>query len=146
MLVSRKTKNLVEDLAGSAYFGLNGFTSNSSGIAEGQPFAVLRGTAYARDANGNFILNANGFPTAAATETYLGDPNPDWRGALGTSISYKGFTLSALLETSQGNDVWNGTRGVLNFFGIHPDTAIESVASQDLTTAAGNYYSCRNYF
>ncbi|MEQ6124582.1 SusC/RagA family TonB-linked outer membrane protein [Pseudotenacibaculum sp. MALMAid0570] len=133
-----KNKNLVEDLAGSAYFGLNGFTSNSSGIAEGQPFAVLRGTAYARDANGNYILNANGFPTAAATETYLGDPNPDWRGALGTSVSYKGFTLSALLETSQGNDVWNGTRGVLNFFGIHPDTAVETVASQNLTTAGGN--------
>lgn len=136
-LTFTRNRNMVEDLAGSAYFALNGFTSNSSGIAEGQPFGVLRGTAYARDASGNLILNANGFPTAAATETYLGDPNPDWRGSLGTSVSYKGFTLSALLETSQGNDVWNGTRGVLYFFGIHPDTAIETVASTNLTTAGG---------
>lgn len=129
--------SLVEDMAGSSYFILNGFTSNSSGVAEGQPFAVLRGTAYDRDANGDFILNANGFPTASPTESFLGDPNPDWRGGLGTTVQYKGFTLSALFETSQGNDVWNGTRGVLNFFGIHPDTAVESVASQDLVNANG---------
>ena len=130
-------KPLVTDMAGSAYFGLNGFTSNSSGVAEGQPFAVLRGTEYARDASGAYVLNSLGFPTAAATESFLGDPNADWRGGLGTTVSYKNFTLSALLETSQGNDVWNGTRGVLYFFGIHPDTAIETVASQDLRTAYG---------
>ena len=124
-------------MAGSAYFGLNGFTSNSSGVAEGQPFAVLRGTEYARDASGAYVLNSLGFPTAAATESFLGNPNADWRGGLGTTVSYKNFTLSALLETSQGNDVWNGTRGVLYFFGIHPDTAIETVASQDLRTAYG---------
>ncbi len=132
-----RNRNLVEDLAGSAYFGLNGFTASSSGVGEGQPFAVLRGTRYARNADGSFVLNANGFPTAATTEEYIGDPNPDWRGSLGTTLSYKGFTLSALLETSQGNDVWNGTRGVLYFFGIHQDTAIETVASQNLVNASG---------
>ena len=132
-----QNRSLVEDMAGSAYYLLNGFTSNSSGVAEGQPFAVLRGTKYARDANGAFILNANGFPTASATEEFLGDPNADWRGGLGTNISYKGFTLSALLETSQGNDVWNGTKGVLYFFGIHPETAVETVASQNLVNADG---------
>ncbi|NNE32158.1 MAG: SusC/RagA family TonB-linked outer membrane protein [Winogradskyella sp.] len=130
--------SLVEDMAGSAYFALNGFTSNSSGVAEGQPFGVLRGTKYARDSNGDLILNANGFPTASATEDFISDPNPEWRGGLGTSVSYKGFRLSALLETSQGNDVWNGTKGVLYFFGIHPDTAVETVASQDLVNSAGD--------
>ena len=40
--------------------------------------------------SGNYVLNANGFPTASATESFLGDPNADWRGGLGTNISYKG--------------------------------------------------------
>ena len=132
-----QNKNMVEDLAGSAYFALNGFTSNSSGIAEGQPFGVLRGTKYARDANGDYILDANGFPTAAPTEDFISDPNPEWRGGFGTQVSYKGFTLSALFETSQGNDVWNGTKGVLYYFGIHPDTAVETVASQNLVNSVG---------
>jgi len=124
-------------LQGSSYFLLNGFTSNSSGIAEGQPFGVLRGTKYARNTDGSYITDANGFPTASPTSDFIGDPNPDWRGGLGTSVSYKGLTLSAQFETSQGNDVWNGTKGVLYWFGIHPDTAVETVASQDLVNNAG---------
>ena len=132
-----QNKNIVESLQGSSYFLLNGFTSNSSGIAEGQPFGVLRGTKYARNTDGSYITDANGFPTASPTADFIGDPNPDWRGGLGTSISYKGLTLSAQLETSQGNDVWNGTKGVLYWFGIHPDTAVETVASQDLVNNAG---------
>ena len=141
-----QNRSLVEDMAGAGYFTLDGFTSTSSGVAEDQPFAVLRGGVYDRDANGNFVLNANGFPTAAATNEFIGDPNPDWRGGLGTTVSYKGITLSAQLETSQGNDVWNGTRGVLNFFGIHPDTANETVASQDLLNANGELITAGTTF
>lgn len=133
-----KNKSLVEDMSGSAFFGLNGFTSNSSGVAEGQPFGIIRGTRYARDANGDYVLDANGFPTASPTTDFISDPNPTWRGGLGTSISYKGFTLSGQFETSQGNQVWNGTKGVLYFFGIHQDTAVESVASQNLVNATGD--------
>lgn len=130
-------KNVVENMAGSAYSLLNGFTGTSSGVAEGQPFAVLRGTRYARKADGSYDLDSYGFPKAATEDDFLGDPNPDWRGSLGTTINFKNFTLTALLETSQGNDVWNGTRGVLYFFGIHPNTAVESVASKDLKNASG---------
>ncbi|MCB4799241.1 SusC/RagA family TonB-linked outer membrane protein [Neotamlana laminarinivorans] len=142
------TKNVSEvvDMAGSGYFSLNGFTSTSSGVAEGQPFAVLRGGVYDRDDNGDYILNEYGFPTAAAEADFIGDPNPDWRGGIGTSITYKNFSLSALLEVSQGNDVWNGTRGVLNYFGVHPDTAVESVASQDLVNAFGDVISAGSTF
>ncbi|WP_442265478.1 SusC/RagA family TonB-linked outer membrane protein [Tenacibaculum sp. ZS6-P6] len=141
-----QNRSLVENMAGAGYFTLNGFTSTSSGVAENQPFAVLRGGVYDRDANGDLVLNANGFPTAAATNEFIGDPNPDWRGGLGTTVSYKGITLSAQVETSQGNDVWNGTRGVLNFFGIHPDTANETIASQDLLNADGDLIAAGTAF
>ncbi|MDE3741571.1 SusC/RagA family TonB-linked outer membrane protein [Maribacter polysaccharolyticus] len=132
-----QNKSKVEDMAGSGYYLLNGFAGTSSGVAEGQPFAVLRGGLYARDDNGDLILNDYGFPVADTEAGYLGDPNPDWRGGLGTSVSWKGLTLSAMLETSQGNDAWNGTRGALTFFGISPETDVETVASQDLVNAAG---------
>ncbi len=48
----------------------------------------------------------------AAEEGVLGDPNPDWIGGLGTVLSWKGISLSAQFETSQGNDHWTGTAGV----------------------------------
>ena len=133
-----QNKNLVEDLAGSAYFILNGFTSTSSGIAEGEPFAVMRTGAYERDAAGNFVLNVNGFPNAASERKVgAGDPNPDFRAGLGTSMNYKNFSFTTLFESSQGNDVWNGTKGVLHFFGIHKNTETVNNTGATIVNAAG---------
>ena len=123
-----QNKNIVTDLAGSSYFILNGFTSTSSGIAEGYPFGVLRSGVYERDAAGNYVTNANGFPNAAAEKKIgVGDPNPDYRAGLGLNVDYKNISLSAMFETSQGNDVWNGTYGVLNYMGTHADTGALTV-------------------
>ncbi len=129
-----QNRNLVVDLKGSAYSILNGFTSTSSGIAEGFPFAVLRSGVYETDASGNYVLNANGFPNAAAEkEIGVGDPNADFRAGFGINIYYKNLSLTSVIETSQGNDVWNGTFGVLNYFGIHQDTAIKTVSDTGAT-------------
>ncbi|MFC4721434.1 SusC/RagA family TonB-linked outer membrane protein [Geojedonia litorea] len=132
-----QNKNEVTDLNGVQSVFLAGFTGTSSRIVEGHAVGTLWGGKFERNASGDLVLDANGFPTIAAEEGVLGDPNPDWIGGLGTVLSYKGFTLSAQLETSQGNDHWTGTEGVLKFFGIHPETANESTASQNLQTYDG---------
>ena len=43
------------------------------------------------------------------------------------NVDYKNISLSAMFETSQGNDVWNGTYGVLNYMGTHADTGALTV-------------------
>ena len=123
-----QNRNIVEDLQGSAYSILNGFTSTSSGIAEGFPYGVLRSGVYERDNGGNYVLNSNGFPNAAAEkEVGVGDPNANFRAGFGLNIYYKNLSLTSVIETSQGNDVWNGTYGVLHYFGIHENTAVKTV-------------------
>ena len=123
-----QNRNIVEDLQGSAYSILNGFTSTSSGIAEGYPFGVLRSRVYEIDNGGNYVLNSNGFPNAAAEkEVGVGDPNANFRAGFGLNIYYKNLSLTSVIETSQGNDVWNGTYGVLHYFGIHENTAVKTV-------------------
>jgi len=123
-----QNRNLVEDLQGSAYSVLSGFVSTSSGIAEGYPFAVLRSGVYERDSGGNYVLNSNGFPNAASEKQVgIGDPNSDFRAGFGLNIYYKNLSLTSVIETSQGNDVWNGTYGVLHYFGIHENTAVKTV-------------------
>ena len=130
-------RNKVTDLKGVESVFLAGFTGTSSRIVEGHPVGTLWGGKFARDNNGKYVLDSNGFPEIDEKEGVLGDPNPDWIGGLGTVLSYKGFTLSAQFETSQGNDHWTGTEGVLKFFGIHPETANETVATKDLKTFSG---------
>ena len=131
-------RNIVTKLPDVSRKILNGFTSTSSALVEGEPFAAIYGGRYAREADGSLSLNENGFPFNAATQGVIGDPNPDWRGGLGSEFTFKGLSLSVLFETAQGQDMWNGTYGVLHFFGIAPETANITTASQDLTTAIGD--------
>lgn len=130
-------RNVVTDLAGVQSVFLAGFTSTSSRVVEGEPMATLWGVGWQRDADGDLLLDANGFPQYSLEEGVLGDPNPDWIGGLGTTLNWKGIKLAVQMETSQGNDHWTGTEGVLRYFGIAPITANESTAPVDLTTYDG---------
>ncbi len=133
-----KNDNIVESLSGVQSYFLNGFTGTSSRVVEGEPFGALWSVPFARDDSGNLILDQDGFPTASDQEGVIGDPNPDWKGGLSTTVSFMGLTLSALFETSQGGDIWAGSKGVLYTFGIDPITANESIAPSDLTNYAGD--------
>ncbi|PHI20637.1 SusC/RagA family TonB-linked outer membrane protein [Lewinellaceae bacterium SD302] len=132
-------ENKVEKLPGVSRYILDGFASASSAVIEGQPFGALYGGVWLRDDAGEFVFedDNNGFPTNAPEQDVIGDPNADWRGGLGTEFTVKGLSFSVLFETAQGQDMWNGTQGVLNYFGIAPETANITVASQDLVTYFG---------
>ena len=128
-------RNEVTALEGTESLFLNGFTGSSSRAVLNQPLGVLWGGKFDRDASGALILDANGFPTAAASEGVIGDPNPKWRGALGTSFSYKNFKISTLFDASIGGQLWDGTSGALNNFG----KTIESANEVTLTSPTLNY-------
>ncbi|MDP5120933.1 MAG: TonB-dependent receptor, partial [Spirosomaceae bacterium] len=132
-----QNRNIVESLSGVQSIFLNGFTGTSSRVVEGEPFGTLWGGKWARDNGGNFVLDENGFPTVAAEEGILGDPNPQWRGGIGTNLSYKGITFSAQFETFQGASMWAGTQGVLNYFGISQESANEFTTTEELRTVDG---------
>lgn len=112
-------ENIVTELPdGIDQLSLAQFSALSSLIIEGQPYGVLVGTAYQRNAQGNLIIGSNGWPLINATQIKVGDPNPDWIAGLRNTFSYKGFTLSGLLDVRQGGDIWNGTKGVMNNLGV----------------------------
>lgn len=124
-----RNRNKVLSLAGTESLFLAGFEGSASRAVVGQPVGVIWGGRWDRNAEGELILDANGFPTVAPNEGILGDPNPDWRGGLGTTLRYKGFRLYALFETFQGGDMWAGTFGALHFFGRAWPTGAETTVS-----------------
>ncbi len=108
---------------------LNGFTSVSSNVIEGEPYGVIFGEALERvddpdsPFNGRLIIGPDGFPITANDSRILGDPNPDWQLGLTNAFTYKGLTLSALVDFRKGGDVWNGTYGIAQYFGVTQHSA-----------------------
>jgi TonB-linked SusC/RagA family outer membrane protein len=113
-----RNRNKVLSVSGAESLFLAGFVGTSARVVEGYPFSALWGGRYDRDETGNIRVGDNGFPVAAATEGVIGDPNPDWRAGLNTSLSYKGLRLYALVERQQGGDIWAGTESILRNFGV----------------------------
>ena len=48
---------------------------------------------------------------SATDQTYIGDPNPLFTYGLTNSFSYKGFRLNIFIQGSQGNDIFNASKG-----------------------------------
>ncbi len=132
-------RNEVTSLTGVESVDLTG-QSISSRAVEGEQLGVLWGTRAIRDDNGDFVLDANGFPQLASTQGVIGDPNPDWRGALGFRATFKNLSLNVLFETYQGADFAERTRFVLYDFGTYEDVGREVSLTQDLVNVRGDQF------
>lgn len=132
-------KNLVEDIKDVNSIFLAGFTGTSSRAVQDRALGVFWGGKWDRDVNNNLKLDANGFPTAAVNEGVIGDPNAKWRAGFGSTVSWKGLDINILFETSQGNQMWAGTYGVLNHFGISEETANLTTVSAAEAAVIKNY-------
>ena len=117
---SLNRSNVVSLAGASAYILPDSYMQNSS-LIPGQPFGIFYSTDFQKDESGKFILDANGFPQGGTGNEIIGNPNPNWRGGLGSTFSYKGLSLYVLFDRVAGNDFFNGTRGSLYAFGVHGD-------------------------
>ncbi len=95
-------------------------------IEPGYAYGVFRGSYALRDTNGNLIINpATGFPHLASAgdpEKIIGDPNPNFNIGLTNTFSFKGFTLSALIDYKDGGDIYSVTISSLLGRGVTKDT------------------------
>ncbi len=85
-----------------------GVTLNAS---VGQPFGALRGTNFVYHSDGSAIvyphfMSGVRFRKTASPEV-IGDINPDWRGGIMNTVSYKGLALSFLIDAQMGGDVFS---------------------------------------
>ncbi|WP_206106012.1 SusC/RagA family TonB-linked outer membrane protein [Olivibacter sp. XZL3] len=132
-----RNRNRVTDLAGTDLITFTG-GALSTVARVGSAMSTFYGGAYQRNPDGSLALTSTGFPQLSTESQIIGDPNPNWRGGIGTDLSYKKVHLHVLLETFQGGDFYEGTRGTLYNFGTHADVGHEVALTQDLYNYAGN--------
>lgn len=109
--------------------GLSGFVEPQVRAIEGQPYRVLYGLKWTRDENGNILIDddptneiMDGFPFSDPEQQDMGAVSPDWTSGITNTFSWKGISLSALVDIKKGGLMWNGTKGALYYFGTHKDT------------------------
>ncbi|MBS1604698.1 MAG: SusC/RagA family TonB-linked outer membrane protein [Bacteroidetes bacterium] len=115
-----------ELLPGVDELQLSNFANGSAGVAggiyavKGQPYPVIKTTDWVRDsANGKVIVDpVTGLPTLDPNEKVFGNTNPKDILGINTSVTYKGFTLSAVVDYRGGNYIMNSLGQNMDFTGV----------------------------
>ena len=136
-------RTIIESLAdGVKTQYLGGFSPGSYNIV-GEQYGQLYGGAFMRtnDASGTkfdpalpynpkgqLVINNDatdgdyGRPQVHPGDVKVGNPNPDFLLGITNSLSFRGFTISGLIDIRYGGEMWNGTLGALHNFGMSADT------------------------
>jgi len=105
---------------------LAGFTSTTSRVIAGEPYGVIYGNRYERveegELEGSLVIGTDGWPIADPSQGAIGNPNPDYLVGWRNTFSWKGISLTALLDFRQGGQMWNGTSGVMSYMGMTKET------------------------
>ncbi|WP_420147742.1 SusC/RagA family TonB-linked outer membrane protein [Spirosoma sp.] len=101
----------------SAFTGIGGYA------IVGEPLGVLYGSKWQRNADGQLIIGTNGVPLKEAAEGNIGNPYPNWLSNIRNTFTYKGVTLTALLDIRRGGAIWNGTYARLQRIGVTQESA-----------------------
>jgi outer membrane receptor protein involved in Fe transport len=116
----------IDETIGKGGIILSGFAGASSNAIAGEPYGVIYGDRYKRIEKGEYagklLIGNDGWPLADVESGVVGNPNPDWLMGWRNTFSFKGITLSGLIDIRKGGDMWNGTGGVMNYWGTGAET------------------------
>ncbi len=104
-------------------WGLNGPAMD---LYEGQEYGTITGYDYVYDANGNRILNDEGTKYKITdTRVPIGNASPDFLAGLNGELTYKNLSLSFLIDTKWGGDIYAGSYVIGLQTGQSPETLLE---------------------
>ena len=83
----------------------------------GQPYGAFYGQRFARAADGQLLIAADGLPFAASTQGLIGNITADWTAGLNNSFQYKQFRVNFFFDMRKGGDIENNVDGYGYFYG-----------------------------
>lgn len=98
-------------------------------------FLGLTGSEYYTDeATGEYIIDPKtGLYKVNSDNMIVGNREPDFIAGFTNTLSYKGFTLSFLLDFRKGGAVYDGTSYYMTSLGMHPQTLLNDRQSVSFT-------------
>jgi len=119
-----KNTNEVVDLAPDlkVYQLVNGPFAVSVNAEVGLPYGSLIGSSYVKDAEGNIIVDTDGYTLVGATKS-IGTVLPDFLLGVWNRFNFKGLELSALVDYREGGQLFSTTSMWGRYSGILEETA-----------------------
>jgi TonB-linked SusC/RagA family outer membrane protein len=105
--------------------GVGSFFQSNIGHMPGQPFGVIYGNSYVRDAQGSIVhemVNGIPVPKSEALNKVLGVGVAPTQMGFGVDLRYKSFTFNAFLEGKFGGSIVSNTNQKMKQYGLHEDT------------------------
>lgn len=122
-------KNEVIELApGVANIYLGGFTTPSIRALQGSTYPSIFGVGYLRDESGRIVVlddpgnTYHGMPLQDPVAKKVGDVQPDFEMGFSNTFSYKGITLTALVDWRQGGEMYSGNNRLGRLYGALSST------------------------
>ncbi|MDP4205762.1 MAG: TonB-dependent receptor, partial [Bacteroidota bacterium] len=106
----------------------------------GQKYGTLLGTAYLRNDKGQIVVDANGIPEADSNRKSLGSFQPKWTGGVTNTFSYKGVTLSFLVDAKVGGSLYSGSYAT----GLYTGVLAQTLPGRDAEHGGLAYYYSGN--
>lgn len=117
-----KIDNYVDELApGVENISLGGYVTPQVRAAAGEKYPVIYGVGYKRDANGNRLVDEDGFPIAGEAQV-IGKVSPDFIMGFNTTLRLWDCTISAVLDWKQGGQMYSRTSGLADYYGVSKRT------------------------
>ena len=106
--------------------GTGGFGDVIVEARKGQPYGVIRGFRYLRDAQGRIQVQ-DGFPLAEDTLSVLGNIQPKWTGGWSNQFTFGNFSLNTLIDVKHGGSLYS----VTNMFGEYAGVLSNTVRGRE---------------
>lgn len=121
---TRNRSEIVSLAEGVETIRLGGFTSPGIFIRTGQPYGVIWGSRFARNDAGQLLIDEDGFPVVAPDLGPIGSVQPKWTSGIRNTFSWKGLSLSTLVDIREGGDVLNFDLFYSTFYGTAEITEV----------------------
>lgn len=115
--------NVIELAEGVESIFLGGFVTPQVRAGVGNTYPVIYGTTFVKDDNGNIVVTDSpgawnhGMPQSGEPGV-IGEVSPDFILGGTTSFTYKTISLSAVFEWKNGGEMYSGSNGLLDLYGM----------------------------
>ncbi len=106
----------LKELQLTTFYG--SYSGTSLMIFPGKEWGAIYGSTFARNENGDILVDKKGMPKQSDNPEILGFVNPDWIGGIRNTFGYKGFNLTALVDFRKGGDVFSYSKAIGQKAGI----------------------------